>query len=144
MITKPTIGDVLKTFAVMLLPIVVVNVLLYYLGNTIGAFGDSVTTPNGPITVIPVIFASIIGSILCVIFFLIIRQFTTNIAKWTQIVGYLILLLSLFNPFSITNYNILTILVLNAMHIVVAVPFIAAFVKLSRRAVIKSPKQILN
>lgn len=141
MITKPTIGDVLRTLAVMLLPIVVVNTLLYYLGKSIGAFADPVTTPNGPITIAPVIISTIIGSILCVVFFLIIRQFTSNIAKWTQIIGYLLLILTFLTPTSITNYNVFTILVLNAMHVVIAVPFIAAFVKLSRRAVLKTSKK---
>lgn len=132
-LSKPSLPLVLKTTAILIIPIVIVNALLFFLGQLIDAFGPTITTPEGsPITLAAVAIASLIGSLICLGIYLLIRRLSTAPGKWVSRVGYFLLFLSFFNPLAVENGNILTFLTLNAMHVVVALPFIQVFNKLSR------------
>ena len=106
MIKKLSYKDIFKTFFVLVIPIVLVNVALYYLGESLGAFPSDVMSMQGEIVVGAVIGSSIIGSLLATILFAVVRLFVKNTAKWARIIGYILLLLSFANPFVIENANI--------------------------------------
>ena len=140
---KASLFDAFKIFLTLVLPVTLVNVALYYLGVAINALSDNNITPNGqPINLASVIIASIVGSILCLLIYLVIRALAKRPGKWIQLIGFGLLLLSFINPFSVENATLLTILVLNAMHVVVALPLIRAFARLSRDALLKGTKAV--
>lgn len=133
MTKKPSVGQILKIAANFVIPIVIVNAFLFYIGDLLGAFPAGHTAPNGAeVAITAVIVASIVGVLLSSIFYWIITLITKNASKLTLIVGYILLVISLSNPLSIEDGNIGTFIVLNLMHVVVGVPMIQAYSKLSK------------
>ena len=136
---KASLLDAFLIFGVLLLPSIIVNVLLYYLGLAINAFGAEILVPgNGSLGVGSVIVLSILGSLICLGLYLVIRGLNDRPGKWLQRIGLPLLLLSLLLPLIVPNANVLTVLTLGAMLIVIGLPFIRAYARLSRDMLLKS------
>ena len=136
---KAPLSDAFVILAILLLPIVIVNGLLYSLGVAITAFDASILAPSGrPITLATVVIASIVGSLICFALYLVIRALSIRPGQWVQRIGLPLLLLSFLLPLTVRNATVLTFLTLGAMHVIVALPFIRAFARLSRDTLLKS------
>ncbi len=136
MTTKPSIGKIFTTALKLVVPIVIVNAFLFFVGDILGAFPEGHTAPTGAsVQIIAVISASIVGVIISAIIYWIITLLSKNHGKVTPIIGYLVLLLSFWNPAGIEDGNIGTFIVLNLMHVVVGVVMIQAYTKLSKQSI---------
>ena len=97
-----------------------INVLLYFLGNLFGAFPLSVQVQGQPFSVIPVILFSFFPVVIAALVFLLLVRFTAQPKRIFYIVAAVIFALMIFTPFTIAGAPTLTIVTLELMHIVVA------------------------
>lgn len=107
-----------------------INAILYFIGKALGAMNDSVLVQprNVPITVGPVIFASIIPTLIAAGVFALLNRFTANPIRIFTILSGILLVLSYLSPFmSIPNIPIGMGIWLNLMHTVVAGVVVVAF-----------------
>jgi hypothetical protein len=109
----------------------IINAILYLIFHSIGIITDNIfPNPNQPLTVIPVIIASIIPVIIGSIIFYLIERFTNNGFKIFTIVATALALLSLFSPFTvIPNVTTGYALILCLMHLIAAVSLIVFLCK---------------
>lgn len=97
-----------------------INVILYFLGDIFGAFPPSVQTQGQPFTVIPVTLTSFFPVIVAALIFLLLVRFTAQPKRIFYIVAAVLFALMIFMPFTVAGALILTIVILELMHIVVA------------------------
>jgi hypothetical protein len=99
---------------------VIGNVILFYLFSAIGWFSDKIIIPNAnaPLTVFPVIMASIVPLVFAALLFLALVRFTAKPVQIFGIIALLFLLISFAGPFSIPNVPITMAIGLNLMHLV--------------------------
>lgn len=99
----------------------VINAILFLIFHGAGVISDTIyPQPDKPMTIVPVIMASIIPSIIGSLVFFLLEKFTNKGYKIFSIVSIVLMVLSLYSPFTVipgvtTGYS----LVLCVMHIVV-------------------------
>ena len=100
---------------------VVINVILFIIFHAAGVITDNIfIAPNMPLTVIPVIFSSVIPTLLASMVFFLFEKFSKQGFKIFTIISLVLLVLSFLNPFlKIPNVTIAYAIVLNVMHVVV-------------------------
>ena len=101
---------------------VLINVVLFYIFHAMGVITDSIfIQPNQPLTVVPVIISSILPSLVGASVFFLFEKYMDNGFKIFSIVAIVLMLLSLASPFlSVPNMPIGYAIVLDVMHVVVA------------------------
>ncbi|GEM_PF-1636346 len=99
---------------------VVINVILFYIFSATGVFpkGFIAEQANGPITVLPVIIATIIPLAIATLLYALLARFTKRPNRIFWIIAIAFLLFSLYSPFSIPNVQMSMAIGLNVMHIV--------------------------
>ena len=97
----------------------IVNVALFYIFHGAGVISDTIfVSPNEPLTVVPVVMASILPLIIGSIIFFLIEKYSRNGYKIFSIIAIIFALLSCFGPFTaISGITTGYALVLCAMHI---------------------------
>ena len=100
----------------------VINAVLFFVFHAVGVLHDGVyVQPNQPLTVMPVIMASLVPSIIGSIVFFLIERFTNNGYRIFSILAITLAVLSLFSTFTVpVNVTLGYSLVLCVMHLVVA------------------------
>lgn len=100
----------------------VINSVLFFVFQAVGVLHDGVyVQPNQPLTVMPVIVASVVPSIIGSIVFFLIERFTNNGYRIFSILAITLAVLSLFSTFTVPiNVTLGYSLVLCVMHLVVA------------------------
>ena len=99
----------------------VMNSTLFFIFHGAGVISDHIyPQPNQPMTVLPVIMASVVPALLASVIFYLLEKFTKNAFKIFGIVSLLLMLISMYGPFGVipdvtTGYA----LVLCVMHIIV-------------------------
>ena len=101
---------------------VLINAVLFLIFHKAGVISDSVfVQPNQPLTITPVIMASILPTLIGACVFFLFEKFTGNGLKFFNIVAIVLLLLSLASPFmAIQGITFGYSIILCIMHIVVA------------------------
>ncbi|OXG05090.1 hypothetical protein BC749_10984 [Flavobacterium araucananum] len=104
----------------------IINAILFFIFHRAGIISDNIfPNPNEPLTVVPVIMASIIPIIIGSILFFLIEKFTNKGFIIFTIVAVILVLLSLLSPFTvIPNVTVGYALILCAMHLIAAVVLI--------------------
>ncbi len=97
-----------------------INVLLYFLGDIFGAFPPSVQAQGQPFSVIPVILSSFFPIIIASLVFLLLARFTAQPKRIFYIVAAVLFTLMIFTPFTLAGAPTLTLVTLELMHVVVA------------------------
>lgn len=98
-----------------------INVLLYFLGDIFGAFPPSVQVQGQPFSVIPVILSSFFTIIIASLVFLLLARFTAQPKRIFYIVAAVLFVLMIFTPFTFAAGTLtLTLVILELMHVVVA------------------------
>jgi len=106
---------------------VVADVVVYWIGRAVGV---SMLMPfewGAPSAVLPigiVVSTALVAAIVATITLGLVARFTVNVRRNFQIVGVLVLLLSLAAPFSLPQTDVSTVATLIAMHIVAAAAII--------------------
>lgn len=101
----------------------VINATLFFVFQAAGVLTDTVFVqpPNQPLTLVPVLMASIVPSLLGSIVFFLIEKFTNNGYRIFSILALILTVLSLFSPFTVPVHVTMGYsLVLCVMHVVVA------------------------
>lgn len=99
----------------------VINAILFLIFHGTGVISDTIyPQPNTPMTIVPVIMASMVPSIIGSLIFFLFEKFTSNGYKIFSILAIVLMVLSLYSPFTVipgvtTGYA----LVLCLMHLVV-------------------------
>lgn len=99
----------------------VVNAVIFLIFHAAGVITDDIMVqPNQPLSVGPVIFASILPTFFGILVFFLFERVTNNGFKIFAIISIILLLLSFVNPFmGIPGVTVAYALVLDFMHIVV-------------------------
>ncbi len=112
------------------------NTLVFFVASALGAIPQSVRLPapvNGPLSVGPVIVASIIGVLLAAIVFAVIGLAARRPVRLFRIVATVALLLSLLLPATIPGAPVSMILSLMLMHVVAWAASVGALATLGAR-----------
>lgn len=99
-----------------------INAGLFFIGKGFGAFPEDVLIPNQnkPITLVPVIMASILPLLIAGLVMGLLNRFAKKSKLIFNIIAVVLLLLSLINPFMIPAAPLSMPIMLNLMHIVCA------------------------
>lgn len=100
----------------------VINALLFFTFHASGVLSNTILIqPGQPLTVVPIIMASILPSVIGASIFFLFEKYSANGFKIFSIISLILLILSFVNPFmGIPGVTIGYGIVLNVMHVVVA------------------------
>ncbi|MBK7668994.1 MAG: hypothetical protein IPJ32_17620 [Sphingobacteriaceae bacterium] len=129
--TKTSFGKILGLSLVAGLISTIINVILFFIGKAAGFFPDTVLIPNqnAPLNFVNFIISSIVPSLLAGLVMGLIYRFAKNPKKVFNIISIVLLILSFANPFFIPAVPIMMAVMLNLMHVVVAVDLMYVFNK---------------
>jgi hypothetical protein len=101
---------------------VIINAVLFFVFKLLGVFTDDIfLQPGMPLTVVPVIFSSVVPTLVAACVFFLIEKFSSKGYMVFSIVATVLLLLSFINPFvAIPHITVAYGIALNLMHVVVA------------------------
>ena len=106
-----------------------INGLLFGLGKISGILSESIIIPNAkqPLTLPPVLFASIVAVIVAGVLLRVLSRFNKKPQIIFNTVALVLLVLSFASPFSIPGISITMAIWMNVMHIVVAASILFFF-----------------
>ncbi|MFM1999594.1 MAG: hypothetical protein RL204_1541 [Bacteroidota bacterium] len=132
--TKLTFKQSITAGAIAAAASVVINAVLFFIFHAAGILTDDIMIqPNQPLTIVPVIISSILPSIVGACVFFLFEKYATNGYKGFTILSIILLVLSFANPFvGIPNVTMGYGVVLNVMHVVVAVALLY-FIKRAKK-----------
>ncbi len=112
----------------------VANAVVYFVASALGAMPqDVIVEDSGPVTLEPVIFASVIGAVGAVVVFaivaLLVRQRPIRVFN---VVATVALVLSFYTPFTIPGAPAAMVATLLLMHVVAAVVIVGVLTTLAR------------
>lgn len=115
---------------------VVINVVLFYIFHSAGIIRDDIFIDGKqPLAMVQVIISSILPALIAVIVFFLMEKFTNNGYVIFSVVAIILLLLSFLSPFmTIKGISVGYGIVLNLMHIVVALS-VLYFIKRALKSV---------
>ncbi len=132
--TKLTFKQSVSAGAIAGVASLVINAVLFFVFHAAGILTDDIMIqPNQPLTIVPVIFSSVMPSIVGSCVFFLFEKFAKNGYKGFTILSIILLVLSFINPFmGIPNVTVGYAIVLNVMHVVVAVSLLY-FIKRAKK-----------
>ena len=117
--SKLTFSESLKAGLWAGLAAAVANAALYFMLHAAGVIADAIPVkPNQPLTVVPVLFASLIPALVAAVVFFGIEKYTQNGFRIFTIVAVVLGALSMASPFTIPGITVGYALVLCLMHVV--------------------------
>ena len=134
--TKLNFTQSIKAGAFAAITAAVINALLFFVFHSAGVLVDTIfIQPETPLTIVPVLFSSILPSLVASIVFFLFEKYSANGFKFFSIVAVVLLLLSFINPFvGIKDVTIGYAIVLNVMHVVVAAA-VLYFINRAKKAI---------
>lgn len=113
---------------------VVINAILFFIFHATGIITDSIfIQPNQPLTIVPVIISSVLPSLIGASIFFLFEKYSNNGFKIFSTVSLILLILSFANPFfGISGVTLAYAIVLDVMHIVVALSLLY-FIKRAKK-----------
>lgn len=134
--TKLNFTQSIKAGAFAAITAAVINALLFFVFHSAGVLVDTIfIQPETPLTIVPVLFSSILPSLVASIVFFLFEKYSANGFKFFSIVAVVLLLLSFINPFvGIQDVTIGYAIVLNVMHVVVAAA-VLYFINRAKKAI---------
>lgn len=101
---------------------VVINAILFFIFKAAGVITDDIfIQPNQPLTIVPIIISSILPTLVGACIFFLFEKYSKNGFKVFSIIALVLMILSFVNPFmGIPNITVAYGIVLNVMHVVVA------------------------
>lgn len=119
--TKITFMGALKLGVYAAVSAAIINGILFTIFHALGIITDDVfIQPNMPMTLFPIIFSSVLPTIIASIVYFLIDKYTSNGYKIFRAVAIILLFVSFVNPFmGIPGISIAYGVALNFMHVVV-------------------------
>jgi hypothetical protein len=104
---------------------ILINLILFFLGKTLGGFSEFLTTPRGQlVNLASIITSTIIFPLIGLISFVFFVKMTEQSLKWFRLAGYIFIVIMIGGPLGLENSTISDKLILEIMHLVVGVQFI--------------------
>lgn len=121
-ITKTSFGKILLYSLIAGAAAALINSVLFLIGKAMGAFPETLLIPNQnqPFTVLPFIFSSILPSLVAGLVMGIINHFSKSPKKIFNIIAIVLVVLSFYTPFTVSDISIMAVIFFNIMHLVVA------------------------
>ncbi len=112
----------------------ILNVILYFVGTSTGAIPTDFIIPNAgqPLTVVPVIMASIVPALIAGLVLAILARFTKKPLTIFNVLSVVLLVLSFWSPFTVPGMPLGMIIILELMHVVVAGAVMLVFNRYAR------------
>ena len=112
----------------------VANAIVYFVAYGLGAMPrDVVVEGSGPITLGPVVFASVVGAVAAVVVFAVVALLARRRPiRVFRIVAAVALILSFYTPFTIPGAPVAMVATLLLMHVVAAVVVVGVLTTLAR------------
>lgn len=127
--TKLNLGQSLKAGLFAALAAAASNAILFFILKAAGIFTDTILIDaTNPLSIVPVLISSIVPTLIAAFVFFLFEKFSNKGFRNFRILSIVLLILSLFSPFSIPNVSIGFALGLDLMHIVVVI-FLLYFIK---------------
>jgi hypothetical protein len=98
----------------------VLNILLFFVGRSLGAFPPTLLIQGEPFALLPVVMLSFFPPLLAAALFVLLARFVARPKRIFLVIALIVFVLMFFTPFSIPNVPTVTIVVLELMHVVVA------------------------
>ena len=120
---KPAIGRIWRNGLTAAVVAAVINAILFYIGVAAGDFPASVITPMGePITVVAVVFMSILTIVLGTIGYTVLSRLTANPNRWFMIATAIVFIVMFISPIQLQSAgaSLLMVVLLEIMHVVAA------------------------
>ncbi len=117
-------SKVMKFAGIAIVLSTVVNVILWYIGSAADAFNEDVIVMDSELDPVAVVFSNVTFLIIGTIAYLVVDRLTENTKTNFRNLAGIAYLLSLLNPLTIKNIEVLTYIFLILMHTVSAVVFI--------------------
>lgn len=131
--TKPAIGSIVRAGVIGIVIATVLNVILYFISTAIGAL-PVMASMGQPITLIPVLTFTIGGGLAATIGYLILSRFLTHRRANTVfvIIASLVIVGMAFTPVtSVVEPTVITVVMLEIMHLAAALPPMYTLTKLT-------------
>ncbi|MEM9005699.1 MAG: DUF6069 family protein [Cyanobacteria bacterium P01_F01_bin.86] len=121
---KPEISTIFRQGCTATVMAVFINLALYLIGSTFTFPANAIAPTGDPVTVAPVILASILGGLAATIGYLLLTRFFSRVMakRIVWVLTGLTLAGMFFTPFGIENVPIAQIVILEIMHLVAALP----------------------
>jgi Family of unknown function (DUF6069) len=112
----------------------VANTVVYFVAYGLGAMPrDVVVEGSGPVTLGPVVFASVVGAVAAVVVLAVVALLARRRPIWVfRIVAAVALVLSFYTPFTIPGAPVAMVTTLLLMHVVAAVVVVGVLTTLAR------------
>ncbi len=111
----------------------IANAVVYIVASALGTMPqDFVVEGSGPITLVPVVFSSLIGTAGAAVVFTVVALLAQRPIRTFRIVAAVVLVLSFLTPLTIPKAPLSMILTLELMHVVAAVIITGMFTMLAR------------
>ena len=108
----------------------IINIVLFFASKGLGAFPDTVfIDKDTPLTALPLLISSVMPSLVAGIVMWLLHRYSKNSKKIFTIIAVILTLLFFYPPFTIPNVPMIMAIMLNVMHIVVALNLVIAFRK---------------
>jgi hypothetical protein len=117
-----------------------INGILFFIFQGAGVITDRVLLPNNePMTLMPILFSSLIPPVLGSVAYYLLARFTSNGYRYFTIIAVILLMLSFANPFfGIPHVTVPYAIALNVMHVVVVAVLLYAL----RKFAVAAPKTL--
>ncbi len=121
--TKLNFKQTMKAAAFSALTAAIINAILFFIFKALGFFTDDVfIQPNQPLTIVPILFSSILPTLIGGLLFFVLEKYTAKGFMIFSIISFALLLFSFSSPFmQIPNITMAYGIALNVLHVVVAV-----------------------
>lgn len=96
------------------------NTALYFVGRLVGAFPPTLRVQGEPFSVVAVVLFSFFPVLVAALLFALLVRFAPRPKRIFYVIAALVFALMFFTPFTIPAAPVLTIVVLELMHVVVA------------------------
>ncbi len=132
---KPSVGSIVRAGAIGIVIAAVLNVILYFISTAIGAL-PAMASMGQPITLMPVLTFTIGGGIAAAILYLILSRFLSHERANTVfvLIASLVIIGMAFTPItSVVEPTVITVLMLEIMHLVAALPPMYTLTKMTQQ-----------
>ncbi len=117
---KLSIGQSMKAGLLTAGAAVITNVIIFFIFKSAGIFTDTILIDGKvPLTVLPVVFSSIVPTLIAALVFFLFEKFSSKGYRNFSILSVVLVILSLFSPFSIPNVTTGFALGLDVMHLTI-------------------------
>ena len=117
---KLSIGQSMKAGLLTAGTAAITNVIIFFIFKSAGIFTDTILIDGKvPLTVLPVVFSSIVPTLVAALVFFLFEKFSSKGYRNFSILSVVLVVLSLFSPFSIPNVTTGFALGLDVMHLTI-------------------------